>query len=244
MKRAAGIVRYSIRAFREDNCIHWAASLSFYTFFSLIPIIFLMVSIIGFILGSEVGLMSEVIGLVKKSLPYLSDSIIANLYGLIERRKLYGWFSVLVIIWCAEFVLRAIHDAMIPIFGIVEKKGFVMNTLHSWGVFIVATVVVIFSISVTMIVDFLQSRMIPLFGEDVSNFLLQSITVKYFIPLLVMITATSIILKMLAGGKIRFRDALCGGLFFAILWELAKHIFAWYVASFACYNKHRHELRS
>jgi membrane protein len=236
VRRAAGIVRYSIHAFRADNCIHWAASLSFYTLFSLLPIIFLMVAVVGFVLGSEVGLLDEVIALVKESLPYLSDTIIDDLHGLIERRRLYSGFSVLVIIWCAEFVLRAIHDAMIPIFGIVEKKGFIIHTLHSWGIFLVATVVIIFSITVTMVINLLQLKMIPIFGAEVSAILFQSIAVRYFLPLIVVLTATAVILKMLAGKKLWFSDALWGGLFFALFWELAKHIFAWYVVNFASYN--------
>lgn len=237
MKRISDILRYCISAFLEDNCIHWAASLSFYTFFSLIPILFLMVSVIGFVLGSETELLEKVIALVKEGIPFLSDSIISNLYGLIERRKVYSWFSVFAIIWCAEFVLKAIRDAMIPIFGIVEKRGLILNMLLSWGVFLVATVVVIFSITVTMVLGFLETTMIPVFGVNVSNFLIQSVTVKYFLPLFVMIMATSVVLKMLAGNKIKFSDALWGGFVFAILWELAKNIFAWYVTNLASYNK-------
>ncbi len=237
MKRISDILRYCISAFLEDNCIHWAASLSFYTFFSLIPILFLMVSIIGFVLGSETELLENVIDLVKEGIPFLSDSIISNLYGLIERRKVYSWFSVFVIIWCAGFVLKAIRDAMIPIFGIVEKRGLILNMLLSWGVFLVATVVVIFSITVTMVMGFLETTMRPVFGVNVSNFLIQSVTVKYFLPLFIMIMATSVVLKMLAGNKIKFADALWGGFVFAILWELAKNIFAWYVTNLASYNK-------
>jgi membrane protein len=237
VKRISDILRYSINAFLEDNCIHWAASLSFYTFFSLIPILFLIVSVIGFVLGSEAELLENVIALVKESIPFLSDSIISNLYGLIERRAVYSWFSIFAIIWCAEFVLKAIRDAMIPIFGIVEKRGFILNMLLSWGVFLVAIVVVIFSITVTIVMEFLETMMIPLLGVNVSNFLIQSVTIKYFLPLFVMILATSVLLKMLAGKKIKFVDALWGGVVFAVLWELAKNIFAWYVTNLTSYNK-------
>lgn len=230
------IVSDTVRHFIDDNCMHWAAALSFYTILSLVPILLLTVSIAGLVLGTEETLLDQLTAMVRDSFPYISDSVISHLHGLIKRQKVFSWFAIIVIIWWAEFLLKAIHDAMIPIFGITHKRGLLLNMVLSWGVFFIGTAVVVFSIAITMVVEFLHKIHLSVLGIDVMDLIAWSLTFKYFLPLAVMVFATSVALKVLAGSMIKLRDAIAGGIFFAVFWEIAKHAFTWYVAHFAGYN--------
>src|SRR3989338_9627692 len=116
MRRFFIFMAESIKAFSYDNCLTMAAAIAFYALFSLIPLMFLFLSFIGFILGTETWLFERILEFVKESLPYLSDAIIEDVKGLVANRKVFGWLGVILLIWSDEFVILALRDAMNLIF--------------------------------------------------------------------------------------------------------------------------------
>jgi membrane protein len=54
--------------------------------------------------------------------------------------------------------------------------------------------------------------------------------------MLVLLTVTMLYI-LLPKTKVQIRDSLSGALFTAVFWEIAKHIFTWYVSSFAQLGK-------
>src|SRR3972149_1462864 len=111
MRRFFIFMAESIKAFSYDNCLTMAAAIAFYALFSLIPLMFLFFSFIGFILGTETWLFERILEFVKESLPYLSDSIVEDIKGLINNRKVFGWLGIgllvwgVFLIWCAVFLI-------------------------------------------------------------------------------------------------------------------------------------------
>jgi len=144
MRRFFIFMAESIKAFSYDNCLTMAAAIAFYALFSLIPLMFLFFSFIGFILGTETWLFERILEFVKESLPYLSDSIVEDIKGLINNRKVFGWLGIALLLWGAEFVILAIRNAMDKIFGETEKMGFIKTRLLVWGVFLIWCAVFLF----------------------------------------------------------------------------------------------------
>ncbi|MBI3755345.1 MAG: YihY/virulence factor BrkB family protein [Deltaproteobacteria bacterium] len=106
MKKFFIIISDSIRAFSYDNCLSMAAAISFYALFSLLPLMFLLFSLIGSLLGAETWLFERILQFVKDSLPYLSDSIVEDIKGLVDNRRVFGWFGIIMLMWSAEFVIQ------------------------------------------------------------------------------------------------------------------------------------------
>lgn len=237
MKRLFVIIADSIRAFSYDNCLTMAAAISFYALFSLLPLMFLLFAFIGSILGTETQLFERILEFVKDSLPYLSDSIVEDIKGLIANRKVFGWIGIITLIWSAEFVILAIRDAMNLIFGEAEKMGFIKTRIVVWGVFFIWCAVFLISIGLPIAADILGRVKIAVFDIDISYYVAKSITFKYFLPVVIMIIAVAFIFKIMAGKNIKARHAILGSIIFSVLWEAAKHLFALYLAHFGSFNK-------
>ncbi len=237
MKKFFIIIADSIRAFSYDNCLTMAAAISFYALFSLLPLMFLLFSFIGFVLGAEVWLFEQILGFVKESLPYLSDSIQEDIKGLIANSKVFGWISIILLIWSAEFVILAIRDAMNIIFGEAEKMGFVKTRLVVWGTFFIWCAVFLISIGLPLAAEILSRIKIAAFGIDISYYLARSVTFKYFMPVVIMVIAVAFIFKIMVGKNIKARHAILGSIIFSVLWEAAKQLFALYITHFGSFNK-------
>ncbi|MBI5048011.1 MAG: YihY/virulence factor BrkB family protein [Deltaproteobacteria bacterium] len=237
MKRLFAIIADSVRAFSYDNCLTMAAAISFYALFSMLPLMFLFFSFIGFILGTETWLFERIIEFIKESLPYLSDSIVEDIKGLIANRKVFGGLGIIMLIWSAEFVILAIRDAMNIIFGEAEKMGFIKTRLVVWGTFLIWCSVFLISIGLPVAAEVLSRIKIAALGIDISYYLTKSVTFKYFLPVVIMVAAVAFIFKIMAGTNIKVRHAILGSIIFSVLWEAAKHIFAWYISHFGNFNK-------
>lgn len=238
MKRFFIIISDSIKAFSYDNCLGMAAAISFYALFSLLPLMFLLFAFIGSILGTETWLFERILQFVKDSLPYLSDSIVEDIRGLIENRKVFGWFGIIMLMWSAEFVILAIRDAMNVIFGEAEKMGFIKTRLVAWGTFLIWCAVFLISIGLPFVAEILSSKtQIAAFGIDISYYIAKSITFKYFMPVVIMVIAVAFIFKIMVGRNLKARHAVLGSIIFSVLWEAAKHLFALYITHFGSFNK-------
>ena len=237
MKKLYIIIADSIRAFSYDKCVTMAAAISFYALFSLLPLMFLLFSFIGFILGTETWLLERTLEFVKESLPYLSNAIVEDVKGLVANRKVFGWLGVILLIWSAEFVILALRDAMNLIFGKEEKMGFIKARLVVWGTFFIWCVVFLISIGLPVAAEILSRVKIAALGIDISYYLAKSITFKYFLPAVIMVIAVACIFKIMLGKNIKIRHAILGSMIFSVLWEAAKHLFALYLAHFGSFNK-------
>jgi membrane protein len=59
---------------------------------------------------------------------------------------------------------------------------------------------------------------------------------KYLLPFLLTYCMFFLIYKIIPNKKVHFKSALQAALFTGLLWELAKHLFAWYILHLAEYS--------
>lgn len=235
MKKKFKIITCCAKSFLKHNCLNMAAAISFYAIFSLLPLVFLVFSLIGFFLGAKPWLFLRIIDFVRQSLPYLSDNIVKDIRGLINNRKVFGWLGVVTLIWSAEFVILAVRDAMDHIFGNIRKMGFLKTRLVVWGVFLIWSGVILISIGLTVAAEIVDKMKISAVGMDISYYIVKSITFKYFLPFLLMLIAVASVFKIMAGDRITIKHAFLGSAIFSVLWEGAKHTFALYIAYFGTF---------
>jgi uncharacterized BrkB/YihY/UPF0761 family membrane protein len=118
------IVRDGGRIFLKKDCLTSAAAISFYAFFSLIPLLFLMTAGVGFILGSRPDLQDRIIAMVSASVPYLTPRIASDLKDLSINWKTFGWIGLLIFLSGAELVVGEAAKSLMEIFGTENRFGF------------------------------------------------------------------------------------------------------------------------
>jgi len=227
----------AVNTFLEVECYNSAAAISFYGFFSLIPLMLLTTAFLGFVLGSQSGVLDQVIGLVKQGLPYISETVVADLKGLALKWRTFGWVAIVSLLWSAELVLNSSADALLRIFEKPGAHGFWKRRAVNLSVLFIAVAAALFSVVVTAVSGISARVQVTLFGVDLSHLLIESIGLKYVAPFLTVTVSVALVYRILSGSALNILYALYGSVVFTVLWESAKQVFALYLSYFPSYNK-------
>lgn len=237
MRKTFSTVWKGLKLFIDNNCLTSAAAISFYTFFSLIPLMILITASLGFVFGTRAGLLDRVIEMVRQALPYLSERLINDLRGLSDKWQSYGWLGLLFLLYSTEMVLGAASEALTAIFGTTERYGFLRRKVLNLFVLLLAIIASLFSVIMTAVSIVFTRHSIELAGVKLLISIIDSLVFKLVLPFFVMAAMVALVYKILSGPKMNLRYSFYGSLLFTALWEAAKQLFAWYVSNFGSYNK-------
>ena len=226
-----------LKLFIDNNCLTSAAAMSFYAFFSLIPLMILITASLGFIFGIHAGLLDRVIEMVRQGLPYLSERFINDLRGLSDKWQSYGWLGLLFLVYSTEMVLGATSEALTAIFGTTERYGFLRRKVLNLFVLLLAIIASLMSLVMTAVSIVFTRHNIEVAGVKLLISLIDSLVFKLVLPFFLMAGMVAVVFKILSGPNMNLRYSFYGSLLFTVLWESAKQLFAWYVSNFGSYNK-------
>ena len=227
------------RRFNADNGMIVAGALSFYFLMSILPLSLLGLSTLGFFLGSErdaVGLVTS-LGRIGQIMPEGSIDVGKILNTLVSGRGFIGGLGLILLAWFATSVFYTVEVSVNRIFRTGQKRGFFHRTVIVYFFMLAAGGLLFFSIALTIIQSIIADLSVSMFGIDPAKIpMLWNLLVSLFIPGLMMLMF-SIIYKVGPAMKVKWGIALKGGLFAALLWELSRRGFGWYLSSMAVYNK-------
>jgi membrane protein len=237
MRGLAAVIRDGGRIFQKHDCLTSAAAISFYAFFSLIPLMFLMTAGVGFLIGASPDLHERVLAIVKESVPYLSPGLTSDLEELSDSWKTYGWLGFVTLLYGADLVIGELAKALTGIFHTRHKFGFFRQKVVNLLGMLLAVIAALVSIVLTAASYYLEALEVNILGlGDIYSFLIIFLS-RFIAPFLLVSWIIALVFKLLSGPNLNMRCALFGSVFFTVLWELAKQFFAIYVANFDSYNK-------
>lgn len=237
IRKIYSIIRDSVSLFNRNACFTRAAAISFYAFFSLIPIMLLVTAALGFFLGTHEGLIDDVVAMVRQSLPYISERMVNDLKGLSIQWRKFGWISIIVLIFSAELVLEATASELSSVFDTGRRFGFVRRKIINLGVLLLGIIAALVSILMTAASVLLSNFHLRVFGIDIVYYLVQSLTFKILLPFLLVTAVVAVVFRLFSGPNLNVRYALYGSVIFTTMWEVTKQVFTWYVSNFQSYNK-------
>ena len=145
------ILRDAGRKFYADDCATLAAAISFYALLSLIPVLFLIVAILGYVLGSSQDTFNAVLAWAREFIPHLSDDFTRNLQWVVANRGRLSWLGLGSLIIASGLVFHATEFALDRLFAVGKRRSFVRSRLLSMGVVVTMGLVLLFSFYVGVI---------------------------------------------------------------------------------------------
>lgn len=229
------VFRQAVTEFLADNGMKLSASLSYYTVFSLGPVLIIIISLAGIFFGREAvrgKLFFQINGLVGNEAAIQIQQIIQN----IEQSQMSASgavFGVIALVVGATGVFAEIQDSINYIWSLraKPKKGWLkllMNRLISFSLIVSFGFILLVSLVVHALMDVLHDKLSGLFD---SSMVLLFEGFNYLILFLVISTLFAIIFKVLPDGKIRWRDAYAGAFFTSILFMLGKFLIGFYLGA-------------
>lgn len=232
-KKTWQIVKDTFTGFADDKGLKLSASLSYYTIFSLGPLLLLLISLVGFFLGEEAikgQLFAEINGLVGNKAALQIQEIIQNL-ELSGKTTSAAIIGIITLVVGATTVFAEIQDSINMIWRVKAKpkRGWLKllkDRLLSSSLIIGLGFLLIVSLVVNGALQALNDILIQHF-PDVTVVVFK--VLNFVISFLVIMTLFGVIFKVLPDVKIHWKDVRAGAFFTAILFMLGRFLIGLYI---------------
>ncbi|NOZ69394.1 MAG: YihY/virulence factor BrkB family protein [Deferribacteres bacterium] len=216
----------SLKFFFKDECFYLAASITYFLIVSLVPLSMLFVALFGYILGGNRELYDFLLAKLINSFPKVTSGITSELRNVITYKGI-SWITSFIYGFLSLQLFYSVEHAMNVIFRVPKKRHFLLSLF--WSMCIVTLVIVFWflSFAVSSIAGIFRQYPINLFGVGIGY--KAAIFLRYFAPFILISLTFTAVYKIVPHVKISLRDAFSGALLVAVLWELAKHVFTWFV---------------
>ena len=233
-----GVLKRTIREFREDNVTDWAAALTYYGVLAIFPAIIALVSVLGLIGPSATQpLITNVGQLAPGSVHTILTQAIQNLEHSRGAAGLLFIVGIAGAIWSASGYIAAFMRASNAIYDIEEGRPIWMTL--PVRIFITVLMLALLAISAIAVVmtGSLASQIGKVLGVGNTAVTVWDIA-KW--PVLLLVVSFMFSILYWAAPNVKhpgFRWLSPGGVFAVAIWVIASGLFALYVANFSSYNK-------
>jgi membrane protein len=233
-KSGLGMLKETFKEWQDDDALQLGASLSYYTIFSIAPLLLIVIAVAGLIYGREAvqgQLVGELRGLVGEQGGEAIQTMVANagLHG--SGGVLATVIGVLTILFGATGLFVALQDSLNRIWEVKAKpgqglKGFIMNRFISFGM--------ILGIGFLLLVSLVLSAAMAALGTWATGLMPGA---EVLVKILTFVVAFAVetllfamIFKVLPDVKIAWRDVWIGAAVTALLFTLGKFLIGLYIA--------------
>jgi membrane protein len=221
-------VRTAIASFRARRGMFLASGLAFNFIVGLIPLLFFVVSVAGFVLSRR-AVMEAVLGQISAIVPVYKNELHDTLAEIIRRRRLSSLLGTAVLLLFSSQLFNSIRLVLSDIFGFRGGPGLLRDV-----VMVVAMgVLFLGSLVISDIFGWLKILVFQTMGAPTQwvrswslALALAFSTAFFFVPY-----------RYFPHRRVPVGAALAGALLAAVLWETAKQLFRWYILSFGVYDQ-------
>jgi len=229
------IIRQAFTEFLADHGLKFSASLSYYTIFSLGPLLLIIISLAGLFFGKDAvegKIYDQIQGLVGSGAAMQIQDIIQNIEHS-QMSRSGAILGVVILFIGATGVFTEMQDSINYIWSIRTKPKksivkFMLDRLLSFSLIISFGFILMVSLGVHALVDLLHDKLKTYFNE-VTVLIFQGM--NYVILFVVITTLFAIIFKVLPDAKIRWKDTFIGAIFTAVLFFIGKSLISLYVGN-------------
>lgn len=235
IRKYSRLLKDAFNAFVQDNCIKLSAALSYYTIFSIGPLLVIVISLLGLFFGQDAvrgRLFGQIRGLVGSEAALQIQDIIKNIQHT-HSSMLGTIIGAIILLIGATGIFTEIQDSINFIWSLraKPKRGLLkllINRLLSFSLIVSLGFLLLVSLVVSALMDLLNDRLTRLFPAPTVYifYVLNHVTVFAIITVLF-----GIIFKVLPDGKIKWKDAFVGAAFTAILFLIGKAGIGYYIGS-------------
>ena len=236
------LFRRTGQEFGDDRCTQLAAGIAYYVLFSIFPLAILFVSISGLILTDD-SIKQDVVNQIFDTLPLSEgegrDDLESAVDGIATGLSALGLISGLALLWSATAMMGSIRHALNEAWDTSYRRPFLKGKLLDLTLVLGVGLLISASISATLFLQVarnLSSDLSDALGPLGSGATAGFEVVAILVPLLLSFATFAVLYKYVPSVRTRFRHVWPGALLAAVLFELLKNGFAFYLRFFGNYD--------
>jgi len=237
LKAAGGwdVLVDAIKNYRLNGDTNQAAAIAFYAILSAIPLFILTIIAAGYIFNSYPHIQAGIIEAVSSG--FFSEKLLAQLGQIEKKKNVLGWAGVLGLIWLSAAIFDSMATALNIIFRSREKRNYFVAKLLAIAMIPLAWIVGIASVAISYLTALLVARpalLMESLGFSLST--ASAVMLRYIVPYFITTLFFMVIYRVIPTARIRLSVAAAGSAIAALLLEIAKQFFTWYIAGYTRYN--------
>jgi membrane protein len=230
LKNPGGFVLCVLGAFRKNQGLLLAGAVAYYTLLSLIPLLILMLIALSHVIDQSL-LLATMTEYLEFIVPGQSGALVGELRAFLEHGQVIGGVLLVTMIFFSALAFTVLENAMSVIFyhrvAVLRHRRFIVSALlpYLFIVFLGLGLLVVTVVAGKL--DALATHNITVLGvphslSDLSDYLLYLLGV---VGEILILTAIYLVMPV---GRLSLRHALIGGVTAGLLWEMTRHLLAWY----------------
>jgi membrane protein len=225
-----------------------AAAISFYGLLSIIPLIFLGVAFLGYIMGSSEGAVERVVTVITELLPLPVVGRVEDLLqSVIATRAVAGILALLSFLWVANGAFETVERAINIIQRAKETRGYFYRKMVGFVIMATSGTLLLLSFLISPLLVAVWSLANDLLSYfDVLRPYAQSVNAKLAplwhyvalpLPFVLMLVVFLLIYLMAPARPVPLRSAVLGALIASILWQGARELYSYYLLHYAPHDR-------
>ena len=228
------VLRWAILSFSEARAPEAAASMAFFTIFSLFPLLLVLIAVGSFVLETSRAQQAVLVYLMN-AFPFSRSLIEDNMRQVLELRGPVGIAGLIGLFWAAAGVFNTLAHNINRAWREARVRGFLQRQLIGIVIVLILALLLAFSFMTTTFLGLVPQLSLPLWDQLVGYGTAAWHIVSNFVPTLFTFLLFLNLYRWIPNTRVTWRSALVGSLVAVILWTLVKRLFAWYLASGLAY---------
>ncbi len=229
--RILAFVRFTVGRFIDDRCQQSAGALACTTLFALVPLTAALVGVLSGFPAFAEWRERITIFIFRNFVPETGEAVRGYLTQFADNANRATALGIIVLIVSTLMLMLSIEDAFNRIWRVPKSRPVGIRFVIYWTVLSLGPALLIVALALS---TYLLA--LPLFNDTETYVPIRS-GLLGSLPFLIEFTALTAAYRLIPNRRVHWRKALVGGMAAALLFEAAKHLFAWYVVSGANYQE-------
>ena len=207
-----------------------AATIAFWTFFSIFPLLIGVISMAGYFLDST-HMQARIGETIAIMFPGSANLVHENIEAVIHHRGTMSWVGVVALLWTAGKGFGAVTRAVNRAIGAKRTHLFILSKIRYFLMAVVVMILVIASFGITAAVEILLDPML------LSRFGIEAVEIPrlkgWALSIVMVYLMLSLIYKITPYVEVAWRQVVPGSVLAAFLFVLCKGLFLFYLDQIA-----------
>jgi membrane protein len=231
-RRLGGFMLQAARAFRANQGLLLAGAVAYYALLSIVPLLVLSVIALSHVVN-EAALLDTIGRYLEWVVPGQSEPITEELAAFLEQRDVVGWVLLVTMVFFSSLAFTVLENAMSVIFYhrvAIRRRRLIVSAVIPYCYILLLGLGLLIVTVVSGGLQALSEESLRALGREWSLGWL-SRGMLYVLGFTGEVLVLSSIYLVMPVGRLSWRHALIGGATAAVLWELTRHVLAWYYAT-------------
>ena len=223
------ILRVAITRFGEERGSEASASLAYYAFFSIFPMILVIIVVGSFFVDQEV-VQNQLLSLLQGVIPGAKDLVIGNIERVLQSRGTVTLIALASLVWSATNVFNVLAKNINRAFPKAIVPDFIKGRLMGFSMFLALGLLMVLAVAMTTVAGLIPAIKIPFNGKSLHETLLWQIG-SFLLPISINTLMFWAMYYWVPQVKVSRKASLISAVVTGAAWEVVNNAFTWYLSS-------------